>query len=570
MRKDILLLCCLTFLLSLFTFHCANPVTPEGGAKDTQPPKVTECTPGNYSTHFTAKSIRITFDEFIALKSSGSEIMISPPLDQSPDYKLRGKSVLVDFDDTLARNTTYIINFGKAISDITENNIFTDFNYVFSTGSYLDSMTLTGHVVSAFDNQPQPDVYALLYTDSYDTIPFDSLPYLVKPRYSARTDQQGNFTFLNLKYDAYKLFILNDQTGELKFNMPGEKIAFCDSLVYPWTVVKQPVDSLESDSVPEPNTLIHMPLLLRIFEEIDSTQKITKSEFVKQDLLLLVFKYPARKPVFTPLNMDRTSLWCLEEFTRNNDSVMLWITAKIPDTLFLKITENGTILDTLKLTEKKPQVKKNKKEEENPESLTLAWSPRGGTFNQYKYDLTGTFSYPISTYSLSAIKVIKDKDTLSPAVSFTDSIYRSIRIRFNWKEGKSYTVWMPDSVFVSFNGLSHDTLRYFCTTALARDLGSLLLNVDISQNPGNYIIQLQTEKGKTVEEQYLIATRKVKFAFIPPGKYMIKAILDSNGNKRWDTGNYLKRLQPEQVFYFPKTIELRGNWDLEEEWRIGR
>ena len=563
---DIALLLC---LFALLPFYCANPIIPKGGPKDVSPPEVTECIPENYSTQFDSKEIRITFNEFVNLKSSGSEIFISPPISNPPDYKLRGKSVVIKLDDTLSPNTTYIITFGTSITDITEGNSLSNFRYVFSTGTYVDSLMITGQVINAFDNQPQADVYALLYTDSSDTIPFDSLPYKGKPIYIAMTNEQGRFILSNLRYDAYKLFVLSDKSGDFQYNMPAEKIAFSDSLIYPWIGPKTTIDSLGTDSIQPQDTILSASIELSMFEEIDSTQDVKKSDLVKNDEFMIVFAFPPRDPVITPLNIDSTQVWWMEEYSLNKDTVILWTVAEIPDTLTLKISDEGTILDTVIISPTKiiPR-KKQKKEEEKPVFLTLSWQPRGGTINHFKYPISGIFSYPIAEYDLSRIRLFTERDTVDLPIEFTDSLQRKFHIDYPWKEAKSYKIFIPDSSFISYTGLSHDTLVYSFQTANSRDLASLLVNVDISSNPGDYIIQLQSEKGKTLEEQYLNESGQIIFAFIQPGKYKLKAILDLNKNTYWDTGDYIKKIQPEKVFFFSKTIELRGNWDVEEDWSI--
>ena len=563
---DIALLLC---LFALLPFYCANPVIPKGGPKDVSPPEVTECIPPNYSTQFDSKEIRITFDEFVNLKSSGSEIFISPPISNPPDYKLRGKSVVIKLDDTLSDNTTYIITFGTSITDITEGNSLSNFRYVFSTGTYVDSLMITGRVINAFDNQPQADVYALLYTDSSDTIPFDSLPYKGKPIYIAMTNEQGRFILSNLRYDAYKLFVLRDQSGDFQYNMPAEKIAFSDSLIYPWIGTKMTVDSLETDSIQPQDTILSTLVELSMFEEIDSTQDVEKSDLVKNDEFMIVFAFPPRDPVITPLNIDSTRVWWMEEYSLNKDTIILWSIAEIPDTLTLKISDEGIILDTVTISPTKiiPR-RKQKKEEAKPVFLTLSWQPRGGIINHFKYNISGIFSYPIAEHDLSGIRLFTESDSVELPIEFTDSLQRKFYVDYPWKEAKSYKIFIPDSSFISYNGLSHDTLVYSFQTANSRDLASLLVNVDISSNPGDYIIQLQSEKGKTLEEQYLNESGQLIFAFIKPGKYTLKAILDLNKNTRWDTGDYIKMIQPEKVFFFSKTIELRGNWDVEEDWSI--
>ncbi|MBL7137574.1 MAG: Ig-like domain-containing protein [Bacteroidales bacterium] len=558
-------------LLSVLLFHCANPVTPEGGVKDITPPEVEECNPPNYATHFSSKDIHITFNEFISLKSSGPEIFISPPLSMKPDYKQRGKMVIIDLNDTLASNTTYIINFGKSISDITEGNVLTDFRYVFSTGTFIDSLMISGEVINAFDNKPVPDVYAQLYTNSIDTIPFDSLPYLVPPLYVTQTNEQGKFVFHNLREDTYKLVVLDDQTGDFMFNMTAERIAFADSLIIPWIAPMATPDSAGQDSIHLFDTLVPDPLMLRMFEEVDSTQDVTKSELLMNNLFRIIFKYPPRHPGIKPLNIDTTVAWCMEEYSADQDTVLLFTTTEIPDTLILEIRDGPVILDTVtiaptRLVQEK-QRKKKEEEEEKPEQLTCSFKPRG-TFNYLKNSLTGTLSYPVSEYDLSGFRVISGGDTVIPAVEFTDQLMRQFRVISAWKEVTSYQLLIPDSAFISYNGLSHDTIIHFFQTVTPRDLGSLIINLNISNKPGSYIIQLLTEKGKIVEEKIVHESGQIKFAFIAPAKYTIKAILDFNLNRRWDTGDYLNKIQPEIVFFFPKIIEIRGNWDVEEVWKL--
>lgn len=550
-------------------FHCANPVTPEGGAKDISPPKVVSYEPPNFSTRFSSPDIHITFNEFVSLKSSSSEIFISPPLSGKPGYKLRGKTVIVDFTGSLDSNTTYIINFGKSITDITEGNVLPDFRYVFSTGDYIDSLSISGQVINAFDNKPVPEAFAELFIDNNDTIPFDSLPYLVPPLYVTQTNKQGTFSFQNLREGAYKLIVLDDQSGDFLYNMPAERIAFSDSLVSPWIVAAATQDSAGQDSI-----VLSLParaeLLLKMFEEVDSTQEVIKSELVINDLFRIIYKYPPHSPEIFPLNMDQASAWCLEEYSFNRDTVLLFPTIEIPDTLILEVRDGNTVLDTVTIAPTRLAVEKSakkKEKEEIPERLLLTWNSRG-PFNYLKTPFTGQWSYPVSEYDFSGFRLISDGDTVIPSVEFTDPLLRQFKVISPWKEGTAYKLIIPDSSFLSYNGLSNDSIIHSFKTVILRELGSLVININTSDSPGNYIIQLLTDKGKVVEEKYLSESGQIKFAFILPATYTIKAILDSNQNRRWDTGDYLKKIQPETVFFFPKTLEIRGNWDVEEEWKL--
>jgi len=558
-------------------FYCANPVTPEGGAKDITPPEVVECDPPNNSTRFSSPDIHITFDEFVSLKPSSSEIIISPPISEKPNFKLRGKTVIVAFNDTLTVNTTYIINFGKSITDITEGNVLTNFKYVFSTGDFIDSLIISGEVINAFDNKPVPEVYAELYANTNDTIPFDSLPYLVQPLYITQTNEQGGFTFQNLRKDAYKLVVLDDQSGDFLYNMPAETIAFSDSLITPWGAPVAIPDSIEKDSIQVIDTLVPIQLVLRMFEEVDSTQEVTKSELLMNNQFRIIFKYPPHFPGITPLNLDTATAWCMEEYSLNKDTLLLFTTIEIPDTLILEIRDGSEVLDTATITptrvaEKKREKKKGKdeeqeEEEEKLERLTCTWQPRG-IFNYLKGSLIGKLAYPVSEYDLSGFQLISGGDTVIPSVEFIDPLLRQFKVTFAWKEATSYRLLVPDSAFISYNGLSNDTIIHTFQTVNLREFGSLVFDLNTSEKPGNYIIQLLTEKGKVVEEKFVHESGQIKFTFIVPATYTIKAILDSNLNRRWDTGDYLNKIQPELVFFFPKIIEIRGNWDVEEEWKL--
>lgn len=557
-------------LLSVFLYHCANPVTPVGGPKDITPPQVLECLPPNYSTLFSSPDIHITFDEFLALKSSGSEIFISPPLPEKPDFKLRGKTVVVDFADTLSPNTTYIISFGKSVSDITEGNVIDGFRYVFSTGTYIDSLMISGEVINAFDDKPVPNVYAELYSNSVDTLPFDSLPYLVLPSYITQTNEQGKFKFQNLKNDAYKLVVLDDKSGDFIYNMPSEKIAFADSLILPCRDRSPVPDSTSNDSVqPASDTLFPVSITLRMFEEIDSTQDIQRSELVMNNLFTIIFKYPPRNPLITRLYQDTLQEWCMTEYSSKMDTVLLFTTIEVPDTLVLEVRDGSSFLDTLTIAPTRGiKDKRGKKTEEGvPEQLTVVWKPVG-ILNYPKKLLTGVLSYPVSEYDFSGILLISGGDTLKPVVEFKDPLLRRFVVTTTWKEATSYKLLIPDSAFISYNGLSHDTVFHSFQTINPRDVGNLTISLDITGRPDTYVVQLISDKGTMVEEKTMNESGQIKFAFIAPGKYTIKAILDSNQNQRWDTGNYLKKIQPEEVFFFPKTVEIRGNWDVEEEWRL--
>jgi hypothetical protein len=196
---------------------------PSGGPRDAYPPIVEESDPPNYSIHFTAKKIELKFNEYVTVSDVATEVFISPPLQTMPDIKTRGKSVIISFDEELHDSTTYSIYFGKSIKDNTEGNALENYNYVFSTGGTIDSLSIVGEVIDAFNLKPREDILVLLYEDKNDTIPFDSLPFLVKPSYLTRTNQQGFFVINNLREGEYRLFGLADNNLSATYDNAEEE-----------------------------------------------------------------------------------------------------------------------------------------------------------------------------------------------------------------------------------------------------------------------------------------------------------------------------------------------------------
>ena len=579
-RKPFFLLILLV-LVSFFFYRCANPVTPEGGPKDIRPPQIKQCVPAYSSTRFKGNTIRVDFDEFINLKNPMSEIIVSPPLKEIPDYRLRGKSLIIKLDDSLKPNTTYTINFGKAINDITENNVLTGWAYVFSTGDYVDSLSLRGKVINAFDMKPQKDVFAILYMNNNDTLPFDSLPLKVSPYYVIKTNDNGEFVFSNLQKADFKLMAINDQNNDYIYNQPAEKIAFLDSLVKPIYIPAPPPDSVKNDSTKtdsvktlKGDTLKAIPPTgpsyeLHLFEEPDSTQHVVKTNVLRDGMVLITFKYPLKKLHLQPLNIDTVADWNILEYSAKRDSITLWLLNIKKDSLILRISDNDQLVDTSRIDLKiKVPKRKSEKKEQGPERLAISSTAKSNQFNQFKTKLFLDFSYPLNRWDFSRVKLVDGKDTIKPLLTFADSIKRKIFVNYKWKEEKQYTLIIPDSCFFSINQLTNDTLIQAFRTRVTKDFGSLILHLNLKSHPGQFIVQLITEKETLMEEQIINKSGKVKFEYIMPGKFKIKIIFDRNGNQKWDTGNYRIKLQPEVVSYFSKTIEIRANWDVEESWDL--
>jgi hypothetical protein len=344
-------------LIAGMVWQCANPVSPTGGPRDTTPPQVVKTDPPNYSYHFDKKRITILFDEFVTLKDANQQIIISPPLDEKPDFKLHGKSFVINLNSELKPNTTYTFFFGNAIVDLTENNPLAHYLYVLSTGDHIDSLSLGGKVVTAFDNQPRDAIFVMLYEPYNDTVPLDSLPYLVRPTYVAKTDPDGKFALRNLRNEVYKLFALNDLDNNYLFNLPNEEIAFIDSLIRPVATASPlssdtaTADTLSQENQTADSVAVQEPpkgfYQLRMFQEIDSTQRLSDVSTFKPAGFLLVYKFPARQPHYRVVNKDLGKNWCLEELNTGRDSLMVWDKNRESDSLQLQVADGDSILATV-------------------------------------------------------------------------------------------------------------------------------------------------------------------------------------------------------------------------------
>jgi hypothetical protein len=205
---------------------CANIVPPGGGDRDSIPPVLTGAVPKDSAVNVTQQKITFTFNEFIELKNASEKVLISPFPATQPiiEYKLR--TVTVKLKDSLLPNTTYTIDFGNAVVDLNESNPLDGLQYVFSTGNTIDSNKLSGRVVLAETGKTDSTMFALLYTKQEDsTVAKD------RPRYVARVDGEGNFSFNNLPAGKFYVYALLDMDGNKKYNQPTEQFAFLDSSV---------------------------------------------------------------------------------------------------------------------------------------------------------------------------------------------------------------------------------------------------------------------------------------------------------------------------------------------------
>jgi len=583
--------------LAALCLNCAQVGSPTGGPRDEDPPKVLESIPANYSSYFEAKKIQITFDEYIVLDNVNQELIVSPPMEEQPEVKLRKRTLIIEFEEELKENTTYTFNFGNAIKDLHEGNKLQNFEYVFSTGAVLDSMSVKGSLQNAETlEKPQDPISIMLYTDLRDSVPLTEIPM-----YVGRSNDSGVFSVNNLRPGEYKVFALKDGNNNLLFDLPTEEIAFLDTTLTVSTdfvrqllgieaedslllqsndtlqILSEPGDStlMASDSIsPAGPDLTSLYIDLMLFTEPDEIQYIT--DYTREDprKLQTVFALPLTDSfAFDILPDPGEEIRYLEDFSSERDSLTLWIIDSVQyrkDSLFLALQYTAkdtaqqyiTFSDTLIFAYKEKTSKRKRKDEsseiEKLEIKTIRNAGNQGLYNK----LALTLDFPLAEINDQLIKLYHIPDSVEFPVPFRAEVDTShlnrAQLSVEWEAEAEYRLEVLPGALTSFYPLEHDTIDVKFTTRDTEFYGKILLN--ISQVKHRILVQL-LDKDKVIEEMEVNSDGQYIFPNLAPREYTIKFIHDINENGKWDTGKYLIKLQPEAVEFLPGSIEVRSNWD---------
>ncbi len=572
---------------------CANPVAPTGGPKDEIPPEFLGSDPVNRARNFDAKKVDLVFDEFVVLKDLNQYLLVSPPMEEKLDVKTKGKGVRINFakEAILSENTTYTIYFGDAIVDLHENNPLPNFQYVFSTGSDIDSLSIRGKVLSAEYLLPAEDVFVCLYLDNNDTLVFDSLPQKVRPYYVAKTNAEGAFEINNIKNDHYLIFAVKDANANYFNDMPNEAIAFAEDLIMPEEVFDfipdtipvdtsnvELMDSLWANYAVQVTKEAHTLLL---FDPQDSVQKILNEEFLDNRRMHFEFKYPLKEDVaFEVLNIETDKEVFLAEYSTNKDTLDLWFLQPFADTLMLKMVVDTLQADTLEIiltvpkTEEVPRARRGRREEKSSkvEVKTVSYATNFSTDFPYFAKGKITFETPIELANFENCTLLEDTISVPFEVHFTDKVKRKLLIDYDWKEGVDYRFEIPDQALTDIYGLKNDSIVEKFTATEESDYAELILHLILpEESNSNWLVQLF--KGTEESEQIFAfdtidKSGDIVFPKLGADKYRIKILEDRDGDGRWSSGDYAKKQLPEKVFYFSTPIELKSGWKVEEAWKI--
>ncbi len=564
-------------LISSLFFSCAQVVAPGGGKKDVKPPRTVKYVPDSAQVNFNSKSVQITFDEFIQLKDVNSQLLISPPMKNPPEFSIKNKTLNINFDkkDTLKPNTTYSISFGNAVQDITENNPLENFKYIFSTGSFIDSAIVKGKVENSFNHITDKGILVMLYSKYTDSIVYKTLP-----DYFARTKEDGTFQINNIKKGKYKLVVVKDGNSNYKYDGESESIGFMDTLL----------DVSEKKSI-----------LIDIFQEIPKKLYLKKATYDSYGKIVFVFNKSADSLTINPINFTfKNNEDVLLDYSKNKDTLNYWFKNIDKDVLKIQLKNGSRVMDTLeyKLITKEDALKSKR----HPLKLTLLNNFNGNQNFDLNNPLILTFSQPLNEIS-DSIKVMLKEDSVliknNKDYQFENYSVNQVAIAKNikWdstkqfedpnnpgtyivapmkiseiykpsKESTSYHLFIPPGTLTDFFGLKNDTIKIDFKTRDEKYYGTVKLKLTIPEWKGQYIVQLLDDKENIVRESIIKAGETINYEYLHPLQYKLKLIYDENENGKWDTGNYFHKTQPEKVIYYSGAINIRSNWDLDLEWKI--
>jgi len=522
--------------VALIIASCANRGTPTGGEKDILPPVIVKSEPENFTTNFKSKEIRIYFDEYIKTKNLNKQLVISPPMKTQPDITPLGsasKYITIKIFDTLQPNTTYAFNFGNSVVDNNEENPFKYYRYIFSTGSYIDSLSLKGTIKDALISDVDDFVSVALY--EIDSTYSDSLIFNKYPNYITNTlDSTTNFKIENIKAGKYMLRALKDKNGDNKFQQKNEKIAFYES---PITLPQDTSKTFE----------------LELFAE-KPNYRASKPNLVAGEKIIFGYEGDYKNIKIELLSKVTDSFKGRYYKDEKTDSLLYYYNPKLKvDSLIFKVT-NLKAIDTFTVRIK----------DKERDSLIVKGDPKGNI--GVEKDFFVTSNIPFESIDESKI-TIRDKD--SALVDFKteyDSLKNSYAIKFNKTEDNKYKIIMLPNALIDLFKNSNDTINYNLKTKTEYQYFDARITLENAKYP--IIVQLTDSKFEVVAEQYIEKSQPIDFRYLDPKKFYLRVIYDTNKNEIYDTGNYLKGIQPERVSYYPDVIEAVAGFEEKIRFKL--
>lgn len=527
----------LLFVACFTVFGCANQVRPQGGPKDVTPPVLLKATPPNMSRHFAAKTIQLDFDEYFKLPNQSTEITLSPVMDKPPEYKIKGKSLIINIKDTLQKNTTYVINFGKAIQDVNEGNILKNFTYVFSTGSHIDSLSVSGSVINTTTQLKEKDVTVMLIPVDKDSITFGKK----KPSIYTSTDTSGNFSLNNLHDGDYRIYALKETSPNRIYDNDDELIAF----------LKKPIHLYTDTS----------GIKLSLFKQEPTKFRMKERHFDTDGKMYFVFNQRLKNPSIKVIYPPALDAQKLVEFTPTKDTAYVYMRNMDFDSIRVAFLDNNKPLDSVSLM-------KGRKE---TYQRVISFSLNIGGIGKLKptSDLVVSSNLPIETFDPALITLYEDSVAVSN-LNFTRDTgsLKKFHISYHWKPDSRYILNLDEGAFTDIYGDKSKRYPKAFQVDKIENYSTLTLKVTVPDTTKAYVVELYQDEKNILSSNPVTKNTSLVYKNYLTGKYKIRVIYDENRNGKWDSGNVKQKRYPENIWVDPNILTLRPNWEAEENLEI--
>lgn len=571
---------------------CASVGRPEGGARDELAPEFVRSNPRQGERNVSRRSYTIVFDENVALEDAFNKVVVSPVQIEVPQVSANGRRVSVELRDTLVPDMTYTIDFGDAIKDLNEGNVLDGFALEFSTGEHMDTLRVSGRVMQASNLEPAQGMLVAAYSNLSDTA-VRTLP----PDRIARTNQYGQFTIRNLADRPYRIYALNDINRDYRWDRT-EDVAFMDTVVHPQIEAVWVTDTLydsagaDSLSVREGRRYLPNDVLLTWFNED------YKAQYLKD------YSRPDRRRAVVQLAAPADSLpevravsgshagelydrWALPVHTQTNDSLVLWLTDTAmvaTDSLYLSVRYQKPdslerlfwTTDTLRFFFRAPKERKRSRKEMEADTLgpkldVLGLELTSGSSHDVYRPLRIELGQPASRIDSAGVHLEMQVDTLwvpLPDARLEPDPENPVLarvIRRDWEPGGRYRLRVDSAAVTGIYGGEHNAkLEANITVKALEDYGSITFVLAGADSTA--VVEL-LNSSDVPQRRGRVSDGRVTFRYMEPGSYYARMFFDTDGNGLWSTG-VLDSVQPEEVAYYPKKIDLKRNWDIEQDWDV--
>lgn len=593
-------------LMAFAIVGCARMGSPDGGWYDDDPPRIIGSTPGERATGVKSQKVTIYFDEFIKLADATQNVIVSPPQLEMPEIKAAGKKIVVELKDTLKPDMTYTIDFSDAISDNNEENPLGNYTFTFSTGEKIDTFEVSGYVINAEDLEPVQGILVGLYDDLADSA-FRTKPLLRV----ARTDDSGHFVIRGVAPGEYRVYALQDADGNYKFSQKSEMIAFSHDTYQPSAKpdMRQDTiwrDTLHIDSIRQVPYTHYYPddVVLLAFQEKQTDRYLLKTERKDADRIQMFFSYGNEQlPIIHGLNFNADNAFVLESNAKK-DTLTYWLRDSLlvnQDTLtfsmeYLKTDSLGKLVatvDTITALAKVPYAKRLRDRAKEYETWMKQQEKRRKRNEPYdsifpvkpllpNYDapqamdpnrsITIKMPSPLATLDTAAIHLYSKIDTLWYQAPFEfrqrDNDLCGYELLVDWHPDTEYSFEVDSAAFVDIYGLVSGPYKQGIKVKSLDEYGTLFLEMSGIKDSCAVVVQLLDKSDKVVAQSLMEADGTAQFYYLKPDIYYARAFVDSNGNGKWDTGEYDADQQAESVYYYPREIEAKAKWDITLQWQV--